>query len=118
MPLLSALIQLMKYVATGTIIVTPINQGDHLPSIIAGAAIVTFLVAEMLNGIIFHASATAYFSFLVGGAIGYYKIRERADTEPVAGMEMKRLGTQSNNGSVLIHNRRRGYSGERGGTGS
>ena len=55
--------------------IKPSDQSDYLPSVIAGTTIVTFLVAEMVNGAIFHMSTVTYFAFVVGGAIGFYKIK-------------------------------------------
>ena len=55
--------------------IVPSDQSDYLPSVIAGTTIVTFLVAEMVNGAIFHMSTVTYFAFVVGGAIGFYKIK-------------------------------------------
>lgn len=50
------------------------SQDDSLPLIIAGCAIATYLVAAMTNGVWYYMSVMTYFSFLVGGAIGYYQL--------------------------------------------
>jgi hypothetical protein len=44
-----------------------------LPLIVAGSAIAAYLVASMTNGIWDYVAVMTYFSFLVGGAIGYYQ---------------------------------------------
>ena len=98
--------------------IVPPDQSDHLPSIIAGTTIVTFLVAEMVNGAIFHMSTVTYVAFLVGGAIGFYKIKERSDTQRIADAEVEHLEGEISEAPVLAHNRRRQYNGERGGIGS
>ncbi len=59
--------------------IRPTRQNEHLPLILASTAIVMYLVAEMLSGIYPVTSATTYFGFLVGGAIGYYRRTEEAD---------------------------------------
>lgn len=49
-------------------------QNNNFPLIIAGCAIATYLVAAMTNGVWDYASVMTSFSFLVGGAIGYYQL--------------------------------------------
>jgi hypothetical protein len=45
---------------------------SYLPLIIANSAMAMFVVATMTNPVIGYMSVTAFFSFLVGGAIGHY----------------------------------------------
>ncbi len=53
-------------------------RGNYLPLIVAGSAMVIVLVASMSNGVILESlSVMTYFSFLVGGAMGYYAKRLR-----------------------------------------
>jgi len=54
------------------------GQNTSLPFIIAGCAIVIYLVAAITNNIMTYVSVMTYFSFLVGGAIGY-GIKEERD---------------------------------------
>jgi O-antigen ligase len=44
----------------------------HLPLIISGSAMTMFVVGTMTNAVIGYMSVMTYFSFLVGGAMGYY----------------------------------------------
>ena len=54
------------------------TQSDYVPFIIANTVIITYLVAEMTNGVIYYMYVTTFLSFLVGGALGYYKAKENA----------------------------------------
>jgi len=51
----------------------------YLPLIIASSAMVMFVVGTMTNPVIGYMSVMTYFSFIVGGAMGYYARMEHID---------------------------------------
>jgi O-antigen ligase len=54
-------------------------QNSHLPFVIAGTTIATYLVAAISDNVMQFVSPMTYFGFLIGGAMGYYGIEERGD---------------------------------------
>ena len=68
---------------------------DYLPAVIGGAAIMAFAVAEMVNGATFYLSATTYFSFIVGGAIGHYRMKRSQYLEDAKNYEESLLDSKA-----------------------
>lgn len=54
----------------------PTGHSNHLPFIIASSTIVAYLIASMTSNVLASVPEMTYFSFIVGGAAGYYQ-RER-----------------------------------------